>query len=585
MFNTMELVKYVFIIHLSCLCRASHNVSAQINPTPVHATAEGSGTEQQGKFNSDPYVHHLGGKCSWMLKLPGKNSSEAVALTSKSANELADQICRDLDCGSFYDVTKTPSPSNTTCFHRCLHKDGYLQNCSQTVGRDCIVITRAVCEHQAVQLAGGSDRCAGRVEVWRDGKWGTVCDDQWDLQEANVVCAQLGCGYALNVTGQAGLFPPGRGPIYLDDLNCTGKEENLWACPATQEDHDCGHKEDAGVVCSEMRAIRLSGGLDRCSGKVEIHRNGSWGTVCDNCWNHIVASIVCSMLECGEPQKFTQFVPPLTHNNGSLWYYFCDFKARSLWECMEYVNMPHLCQSSKASGVICNGSAGLFVPITANMTVTTKWTTGPIITAAADKDFPLTSLLLLGLMALCLLLLVIIIMNTVLCTHYRRRHAILLQQLRTNSRPRSEQQHNNYQETVQLVKVTANQPQTDDSQRYRTDNPVVRPSGLESLTEEGSQPTNTALPAFTGYNGVPIDPQYARISKISVDSFESSSTSSGENYENVTKGYIMVTPEPGPSLAGTCGPSTYKYGLFQTNQAEVQQSSDDEDPYSPVSPD
>ena len=109
--------------------------------------------------------------------------------------------------------------------------------------------------HQAVRLAGGTDRCAGRVELWRDGRWGTVCDDQWDLRDADVVCGQLGCGYALNVTGQGGPFPSGRGPIHLDELNCTGKEGNLWACPATHNDTDCGHKEDAGVICSGHKTL------------------------------------------------------------------------------------------------------------------------------------------------------------------------------------------------------------------------------------------------------------------------------------------------------------------------------------------
>ena len=104
--------------------------------------------------------------------------------------------------------------------------------------------------HQAARLAGGKDRCAGRVELWRDQKWGTVCDDQWDLKDADVACAQLGCGYALNVTGQDGPFPPGRGSIYLDEVNCTGKEGNLWACPSVKNYTDCGHKEDAGVMCS-----------------------------------------------------------------------------------------------------------------------------------------------------------------------------------------------------------------------------------------------------------------------------------------------------------------------------------------------
>lgn len=110
------------------------------------------------------------------------------------------------------------------------------------------------------------------------------------------------------------------------------------------------------AFCAEMRAIRLSGGLDRCSGKVEIHRNGSWGTVCDNCWNKDMASMVCSMLGCGaEPKQISRFVPPLTHNGGAQWYYMCPKDAHSLWQCTEFINQPHLCTDSKASGVVCNG--------------------------------------------------------------------------------------------------------------------------------------------------------------------------------------------------------------------------------------
>lgn len=118
-------------------------------------------------------------------------------------------------------------------------------------------------------------------------------------------------------------------------------------------------------VSAEMKAIRLTGGLDRCSGKVEIHRNGSWGTVCDHCWNMDMASRVCSMLQCGtKAEKAAQFEPPLTHNNGSLWLYFCDPDAKSLWQCREYVNIPHLCKDSKASGVICNGEPCSFFILT-----------------------------------------------------------------------------------------------------------------------------------------------------------------------------------------------------------------------------
>lgn len=107
---------------------------------------------------------------------------------------------------------------------------------------------------------------------------------------------------------------------------------------------------------AEMRAIRLTGGLDQCSGVVEIHRNGNWGTVCDNCWNENLASMVCSMLQCGgKPQKVSQFNPPLKHNNGALYYYSCAPGLQSLWQCQELINVAHACKDSKASGVICNG--------------------------------------------------------------------------------------------------------------------------------------------------------------------------------------------------------------------------------------
>lgn len=109
-------------------------------------------------------------------------------------------------------------------------------------------------------------------------------------------------------------------------------------------------------VSAEMRGLRLTGGMDRCSGKLEVHRNGSWWIVCNNCWNEMMASIVCSMLGCGDKvEKYTQFNPPLTHNNGPLFYYKCKSRNQSLWECKEYINNQFLCQDSKASGVICEG--------------------------------------------------------------------------------------------------------------------------------------------------------------------------------------------------------------------------------------
>uniref|UniRef100_A0A3B3DW12 Uncharacterized protein n=1 Tax=Oryzias melastigma TaxID=30732 RepID=A0A3B3DW12_ORYME len=103
-----------------------------------------------------------------------------------------------------------------------------------------------------VRLAGsGSTRCSGRVEVLHNDVWGTVCDYHWDLNNAKVVCKELSCGTALHAPGSA-LFGEGSGKIWLDEVECSGKENLLTKC---QHSHfgtpRCGHGEEAGVICSE----------------------------------------------------------------------------------------------------------------------------------------------------------------------------------------------------------------------------------------------------------------------------------------------------------------------------------------------
>nr|XP_057905834.1 galectin-3-binding protein B-like [Doryrhamphus excisus] len=101
----------------------------------------------------------------------------------------------------------------------------------------------------AVRLSGQDTPWKGRVEVYHDGKWGTVCDDGWDMAAAQVVCRQLHFPRAKSVViGEN--YGEAPGPIWLDDVKCDGTEKSLFACDINKWGMtDCTHKEDVGVIC------------------------------------------------------------------------------------------------------------------------------------------------------------------------------------------------------------------------------------------------------------------------------------------------------------------------------------------------
>ncbi|KAJ8017942.1 Neurotrypsin [Holothuria leucospilota] len=102
---------------------------------------------------------------------------------------------------------------------------------------------------QGIRIVDGFSNSSGRVKVFVNDVWGTVCDDLWELLDATVVCKQL--GYQTALAGPTeGYFGLGTGPIWMDNVQCRGTEVSLSECnqPPLGE-HDCRHFEDAGVAC------------------------------------------------------------------------------------------------------------------------------------------------------------------------------------------------------------------------------------------------------------------------------------------------------------------------------------------------
>ena len=100
-------------------------------------------------------------------------------------------------------------------------------------------------------------------------------------------------------------MPPGDGPIFMDNVACVGNETQLTNCRHLTN-HNCVHQEDVGVSCMRQTCPRnanprdgdlcLFDGTSSTNGRLEMYKNGAWGTICDDDFSSVDAAVACRQL-------------------------------------------------------------------------------------------------------------------------------------------------------------------------------------------------------------------------------------------------------------------------------------------------
>ncbi|CAH1962569.1 unnamed protein product [Acanthoscelides obtectus] len=256
----------------------------------------------------------------------------------------------------------------------------------------------------SVKLAGAKEENQGRIEVSAFGKTGYICDDQFGLQEANIVCKELGFDMgAIDFKGQSYFARDVKenNTLYMmDDLKCFGNETTLLDCMfAGWGIHDCQDQEIVGVVCKTPQEkcgkgywkcattnecvpltfmcddlndcsddsdedsqyceapteIRLVNGSSVNEGRLELSHYGIWGTVCDDDFNEDAAKFVCKRLGykgASTVKKEGYF----GSGSGPIWLdqVSCSGDELDLKQCTTWEWGEHNCDHNEDVGVVCD---------------------------------------------------------------------------------------------------------------------------------------------------------------------------------------------------------------------------------------
>ncbi|XP_071396371.1 scavenger receptor cysteine-rich type 1 protein M160 [Centroberyx affinis] len=212
-------------------------------------------------------------------------------------------------------------------------------HCGASVSHTCHTdqnVSLTCSDKVSITLKDGqmASHCYGEVHVNRSGTLWPVCGSKWNDNKENgeMVCRELGCGKMIEATTTSG----GRKGI-LDHVKCSGSETSLWHCKAKHDNKGFSCPSIAYVVCAASPDVRLSDGLGKCAGRVEINHKGLWKRVYKSGWTDTNSNKVCDFLECGKAKKssdkFSQGSGPFLDKSLS-----CNSNSKNISDC--FTNSP-----------------------------------------------------------------------------------------------------------------------------------------------------------------------------------------------------------------------------------------------------
>eukprot|EP00063_Salmo_salar_P074201 XP_014049036.1 PREDICTED: CD5 antigen-like [Salmo salar] len=283
-------------------------------------------------------------------------------------------VCRELDCGDPVSESRGPlieDGRRGVSLGGCRGHESSIRQCDIIGGPgDCYgeYYHHVTCS-ESVRLVDGAGLCSGRVEVKSNQSWASVCEADFDRQDAEVVCGELGCGAPAALQG--GLYGEGEGQTWDKEFQCKGKESLLLDCDTSdRENNTCLHGNAVGLTCSDLQAqsvsppaelsVRLVDGTTSCSGTVAVFYRGEWLGVCPGGWNMMrVAKVVCRQLDCGNVVAESRGLLMEEGRRGFRLFTMCSGNESSIRQCNIIGRGPGSCIGRYDDHVTCSESVRL----------------------------------------------------------------------------------------------------------------------------------------------------------------------------------------------------------------------------------